>query len=161
MYLDINSIAFRELLSDEKELCNCGGRGCLTQIASATGIVVIAKRMLSESAIDSRLRDMEDITAKMILDAAKDGDELAVDVVDYCMSYLGKCLADISYVVDPEVIVIGGGLANAGPYILDVIYSHYKKYPKLTKRLAKFTLAELGAEAGMYGAAYLAMKTER
>lgn len=144
----------------EPEICNCGGRGCLDQMASATGVVRNARRMLEKTQADSLLRGVENMTAKNVLDAAKQGDEIACKTVDYCMGFLGKSLADVSYVADPEVFVIGGGVSKAGQYLLDVIYEHYRKYPKLKQRLAHFALAELGADAGIYGAARLALDME-
>lgn len=142
---------------DEPELCNCGGHGCLDQMASATGIVRNARRMLLQSNEKSLLRDAQDMTAKDVLDAAKQGDAIAGCAVDYCMGFLGKTLADVSHVADPEVFVIGGGLSLAGPYLVDVIAGHYRKYPRLKPNPAKFALAQLGTDAGMYGAARLAL----
>ena len=153
-------IGHTQVNPDEPEICNCGGRGCLDQMASATGIVRNARRMLEKTDEASLLRGMQGMTAKDVLDAAKQGDAVACRAVDYCMRFLGKSLADVSYVADPEVFVIGGGLSNAGDYLLDVIYGHYKQYPKLKQRLAGFVLARLGADAGMYGAARLALDME-
>ncbi len=142
---------------DEPELCNCGGQGHLDQMASATGIVRNAKRFLQRESRGSALRSVENLSAKDVFDAAKAGDELAADVIDYCMSFLGKTIADVTYIVDPEIVVIGGGLSKAGQYLLDVIYKHYDKYPKLKKCRSEFALAKLGNQAGMYGAAKLAL----
>jgi len=144
---------------DEPELCNCGGRGCLDQMASATGIVRNAKRFLSKSHEASLLRSAEVLTAKDVFDAAKQGDAIAEQTVDYCMGFLGKTIADISYIIDPDMVVLGGGLSKAGQYLLDVVYKHYDRYPTLTKHRSRFALAELGNQAGMYGAAKLALDT--
>ena len=145
---------------DEPELCKCGGRGCLDQMASATGIVRNAHRFLAKSSQDSILRNRENLTAKDVIDAAKDGDEIAVEVVDYCMRFLGKAIADITYVIDPEVVVIGGGISKAGTYILDLIFEHYRNFPMIKKCRTHFELAKLGGDAGMYGAAYLAKQAD-
>lgn len=142
---------------DEPDLCNCGGRGCLDQMASATGIVRNAKRFLAKESGDSLLRGVEKLTAKDVLDAAKQGDAIAEKTVDYCMSFLGKTIADINYIVDPDVVVLGGGLSKAGQYLLDVVYRHYDRYPTLTKQRSRFALAQLGSDAGRYGAAKLAL----
>ena len=145
------------LNSDEKELCNCGGIGCLDQVSSATGVVRYAGFELEKSDSPSVLRNYNILSAKDILQAAKSGDELAGKTVDYCMSYLGQCLSIVGHIVDPEIFVIGGGLSNAGTYLLDIIFKHYKKHQHLVKKTAKFSLAELGNDAGIYGAARLAL----
>lgn len=142
---------------DEPDLCNCGGRGCLDQMASATGIVRNAKRFLAKDDTESSLRALENITAKDVFDAAKAGDILAEQCIDYCMSFLGKTIADINYIIDPDVVVLGGGLSKAGQYLLDVVYRHYDRYPTLTKNRSNFALAQLGNDAGMAGAAKLAL----
>ena len=80
---------------------------------------------------------------------------LAEKTLRYCMSFLGKALCMVGYTVDPELVVIGGGLSKAGPYLLDIIYDSYKDLPKLT---TKFKLATLGNDAGITGAARYAVK---
>lgn len=142
---------------EEPETCSCGGHGCLDQMASATGIVRNVKRFLEKESIDSSLRHLENMTAKDVFDAAKSGDGIAEKTIDYCMSFLGKNIADINYIIDPEVVVIGGGLSKAGKYLLDVIFKHYTYYPRLKKCRTEFVLAQLGGNAGMYGAARLAL----
>lgn len=144
---------------EEEERCNCGGHGCLDQMASATGVVRNAKRFLAKEKEQplSCLHGVENLTAKEVLDAAKAGDALAEKTVDYCMGFLGKCIADICYVIDPEIVVIGGGLSKAGDYLLDMIYRHYDYYPRLKASRSTFALARLGNDAGMYGAAKLAL----
>lgn len=143
--------------TDEPETCNCGGHGCLDQMASATGIVRNAKRFLEKETEESSLRKIESLSAKDVFDAAKSGDFIAEKTVDYCMGFLGKCIADVTYVIDPEIVVLGGGLSEAGQYLLDVVYRHYTYYPRLKKCRSEFALAQLGNHAGMYGAAKLAL----
>ena len=126
-------------------------------MASATGIVRNAKRFLAKEDSNSLLRGVEPLTAKDVLDAAKAGDSVAVQTVDYCMSFLGKTIADISYIIDPDMIVLGGGLSKAGQYLLDVVYKHYDRYPTLSNHRSRFALAQLGNRAGIYGAAKLAL----
>ncbi len=142
---------------DEPELCNCGGRGCLDQIASATGIVRFAKRFLAKDGGESVLRGKDPLTAKDVTDAAKSGDRIALESLTYCMSYLGKMIAYIGYVIDPEVVVIGGGVSKAGSFLLDLIREQYLRYPTLGYGTPVLALAKLGGDAGMYGAARLAL----
>ena len=141
---------------EETEHCNCGGCGCMEQKASATGIVRNTKRFLKQDAQDSVLKDTDPLTAKDIFDAAKGGDELAAYAVEYCIDHLARVISAVSYIVDPEVIVIGGGVSKAGEYLLEMIRRHYAKYLRLKDTYPEFRLALLGGEAGMYGAAKLA-----
>lgn len=136
---------------NETDTCGCGKKGCLEQYASATGIVRMAKYMLAEDTRDSVLRKTEEITAKDIFDAAKAGDETAKALVEELGKMLGKALANIACVVNPEVFVIGGGVSRAGNVLIDVIEKYYIQYTFHACRDAKFTLASLGNDAGMYG----------
>ena len=97
----------------ETESCNCGNKGCLEQFASATGIVRMAKKELAVSAEKSVLRDVENISAKAVLDAFKENDPVAVATMKKVGEQLGGALAIISCVTDPETIVIGGGVSKA------------------------------------------------
>lgn len=141
---------------DETELCNCGHRGCLDQMASATGIVRNAKRFLDREKTASVLRGDERLTAKKVLDAAKQGDGIAEKAVRYCMKFLGKSISDISYTIDPEIFLIGGGVSKAGEYLIPIIRDYYEAEAQLVPGKSKIALAVLGNEAGIYGAAKLA-----
>lgn len=141
---------------DEEELCNCGGKGCLEQVASATGIVREARRTIEKTDIPSVLRkSVLTITAKDVLDAAKCGDELASKVMETMGFYLGQVMAQVTMIMDPERFVIGGGVSKAGDYLIDIVEKYYIKYTALTKKKASIGLAELGNDAGIYGAARL------
>lgn len=98
---------------DETEVCGCGRKGCLEQYTSATGIVRMANTMLNTTDRPSSLRSAQYVSAKAVFDAAKQGDELASEIVDKHGKCLGKSLAQIACVVDPEVFVIGGGVSKA------------------------------------------------
>jgi glucokinase len=139
---------------DETDVCNCGNKGCLEQYASATGIVRLAKKMLEEDSEPSVLREGE-ITAKAVFDAVKAGDKAAEEIAERFGYYLGKGLGMIASVVNPEIIVIGGGVSKAGDVLLKYIEPEFKKYVFPPCSHAKITLAELGNDAGIYGAAGL------
>ena len=141
---------------DETLSCNCGNQGCLEQYASATGVVRLANRMLEATDKASVLRN-EEVTAKAVFDAAKAGDELAMEVAEKFGKYLGTALAVIAGVVDPEVFVIGGGVSKAGKILLDYVEKYYKKYVFQGSRDCAFALAELGNDAGICGAAKLVL----
>jgi len=139
----------------ETEACNCGGHGCLEQYTSATGIARVARRMLAASDQASVLRDLSEITAKDVLDAAKNGDQVAADAVDRSMYYLGWAMAHVSHMTDPQCFVIGGGVSRAGQYLLDVVRRHYESFMHIQEPKADIRLATLGNDAGIYGAARL------
>ena len=113
---------------EEKEYCNCGGQGCLEQVASATGIAREARRVLAARKEESSMRAFGDeITAKDVLDCAKAGDELAGAVMETVSRYLGLVLAQVALTIDPEAFVIGGGVSKAGPFLLEGIQKYYDK----------------------------------
>lgn len=142
----------------EMEPCNCGAKGCLEQVASATGIAREARRKMAASDMASTLRKIGDsITAKDVLDAAKAGDELALEVMDTVGHYLGVVLAQLALTVDPDIFVIGGGVSKAGLFLIDIIEKHYKQYMTISQDHAVIGLAKLGNDAGIYGAARMVL----
>lgn len=148
-------IGHMHIMEDETEVCNCGGCGCLEQAASATGIVRVAKRILASEEGGSSLRSVENLTAKDVLDAAKAGDSLAMKSVEKSMRYLGWALANITMVLDPEAYIIGGGVSKAGTFLTEMIQKHHDVMSPMSTQKAKVVLAELGNDAGIYGAARL------
>lgn len=135
----------------EEEACNCGQHGCLEQYASATGVVRMAKRKLAKTTEETSLRKLENLTAKDVFDEAKAGDKVALDIVDEVCEILGKALGKIACVVNPEVFVIGGGVSKAGQILIDTIKKYYMPNTFTSCRDARFELASLGNDAGMYG----------
>ena len=146
---------------DETIPCNCGQVGCLDQTASATGIVRAAQRLLKESDMPSALRELETVTARDVVDAARHGDALAEKAFDHCMYFLGKSMAMFTNILDPEVYIIGGGVSKASDYLLDTVRAHYETLSTLSERKARIVLAKLGNDAGIHGAAKLAMDSAR
>ena len=137
---------------NETEPCGCGKFGCAEEYGSATGIVRTARRYLASHDIPSPLRELEAITAKDIFDLAKTGDEAAQGILDRVYDDLGVFLAGVCCVLDPEVVVIGGGVSKAGQILLDCIRPYFVKYMFHTGRNIPFALASLGNDAGIYGA---------
>ena len=137
--------------AQETETCGCGKTGCLEQYASATGVVRLTKRALAASDQPSSLRSLAEVTAKDTFDAAKAGDELALEVIEQFGEVLGRALAVIACVVNPEIFVIGGGVSKAGTIITDVVAKYYVPNAFHACREAQFKLAELGNDAGIYG----------
>lgn len=137
--------------TDETELCGCGKKGCLEQYASAEGIARLAKRKLEACEKETSLQRVETLTAKEIFDAAKTGDEVALELVEEVCEMLGRAIASISCVVDPEAYIIGGGVSKAGEILIETIKKYYKQYAFHTSRETEIVLATLGNDAGMYG----------
>ena len=137
----------------ETEKCGCGNTGCLEQYTSATGIVRSANILLNTTDKPSKLRTVQYISAKEIFDAAKDGDELAASLVENHGKVLGKALAQIACVVDPEIFVIGGGVSRAGDILVDTTKKYFLEYAFHACRTTQFALATLGNDAGIYGGA--------
>jgi len=142
---------------NETEECGCKNKGCLEQYASATGIVRLARRRLAEDDKPSVLRN-EELSAKAVFDAVKAGDEVAIEIANRFGEYLGKGLAIVAGVVNPEIFVIGGGVSKAGDILLSFVEPVFQKYAFQQCRGAKFALAKLGNDAGIFGAAGLILR---
>ena len=142
---------------NETEECGCKNKGCLEQYASATGIVRLARRSLAEDDKPSVLRN-EELSAKAVFDAVKAGDEVAIEIANRFGEYLGKGLAIVAGVVNPEIFVIGGGVSKAGDILLSFVEPVFQKYAFQQCRGAKFALAKLGNDAGIFGAAGLILR---
>ncbi|WP_334328399.1 ROK family glucokinase [Companilactobacillus sp. HBUAS59699] len=141
-------------------MCTCGKRGCLETIASATGIVHVARDRASEYAGDSELKAMlddgQDISAKDVFDLAKTGDDLAIIVADYVCDSLGFALANIANSLNPKYVVIGGGVSAAGDFLLNKVEKAMRANEFATiKDSTEVRLASLGNGAGVIGAASL------
>lgn len=137
--------------SAETSPCGCGQKGCLEQYASATGIANMAKRKLEQSSEETSLRDVRELTAKDVFDAAKAGDAVADGIVEEMTKILGEALANVARVVNPEVFVIGGGVSKAGSIITDRVKKYYDAKSFNSCLDAHFELATLGNDAGIYG----------
>lgn len=139
----------------EERTCGCGNKGCLEQYASATGISYLATQHKKNWNGQTVLKD--DLSAKAVFDGVKAGDALCIEVAKDFGETLGKGLAVIASVVNPEAFVIGGGVSKAGEVLLSYIRPSFDKYAFHGARGAKLLLATLGNDAGMYGAAKLVL----
>ncbi|MFD1484319.1 ROK family glucokinase [Lacticaseibacillus baoqingensis] len=144
-------------------LCTCGKKGCLETIASATGVVRVARDMAEEYAGDSQLKqtldDGDEISSKIVFDCAKAGDKLALMIVDRVSYFLGLGLGNIGNILNPEYILIGGGVSAAGDFLLTRVDKYFKQFtfPNV-RETTKLRLATLGNTAGVIGAASLARR---
>lgn len=137
---------------NETAVCGCGKKGCVEQYCSATGIARLTRLALAESETPSSLRGMERIMAKDVFDAASAGDKLAQDVLEQVYAYMGEFIANICCVVNPEIIVFGGGVSRAGQPLLEGVKRHFARWGYHACQNTKFALATLGNDAGAYGA---------
>ncbi len=137
--------------------CNCGKYGCVEQYCSATGIARLAGNHLAATTAESSLRSIENIIAKDVFDAAKAGDAVALEILDRFYDYMGQFLGSLCSAVDPEVVVLGGGVSKAGQVLLEGVEKAFHKYVFHAAAGAKFALASLFNDAGAYGAFKLAL----
>ena len=140
------------MIDDESECCGCGKKGCLEQYASANGLVNVAEKYIAaHRTVETELDLNAGFTAKDVCDAAKAGDKASLAAVEESMRLLGKAMASVSCVIDPQVFVVGGGLSKAGNIIIDTASKYYKEYAFHASRETEIKLATLGNAAGMYG----------
>ena len=142
--------------------CTCGKVGCLETVASATGIVRVARQLSEEYVGDSelkrRLDDGQDISSKDVFGLAKQSDPFALMVVEKVSLYLGLACGNLGNTLNPSSIILGGGVSAAGEFLRIRIekYFHQFAFPQV-KNSTKIKLAELGNDAGVVGAASLAL----
>ena len=140
----------------EKEACGCGKFGCAEQYCSATGVVRMTRRYLASHKAESVLRTMN-FECKDVFAAAKAGDKPAQRALEQVYEIMGRFLAAIACVSNPEVIVLGGGVSKAGQPLIDGVTKYFHKYAFHACRSTRITLATLGNDAGAYGAFKLAL----
>jgi glucokinase len=144
--------------------CNCGKTGCLETISSATGLNRLVTEAINaghHSSLKSKLSERGRLTAKLIAEAASEGDELALTMIDKVGFYLGLALGNYAVSLNPGKIVIGGGLSQAGDIIFNPIKKYYKQFalPHLTGNI-NIVPAKLGNDAGVIGAAWLVLNNK-
>jgi len=148
----------------EGHRCGCGNRGCWEQYASGKALVREARELAATSPLAAeRLLELaggrpEGITGPEVTQAAREGDQAALDCFAIVGGWLGEGIADLAAVLDPECFVVGGGVSDAGELLVSPAREAYER--GLTGRghrpLASVTLARLGSRAGLVGAADLA-----
>ena len=140
--------------------CTCGNRGCLERYCSATALIRMAREAVAvhpESMIlQSVGMDPSKIEAKTVFDAAHAGDAVAAEVFSHYIDCLAQAVGSVINLLDPEVIVLGGGVSKAGSFLLDPLTREYPQYVLFNDQpLPPVKLAVLGSEAGIIGAAML------
>jgi len=141
-------------------LCGCGKNGCLEAYSSATGVARTAREILETTNQESILRNipLSDITSKDVYDAAKEGDQVAIDIFNFTGKILGEAFADFVAFSSPEAIILFGGLSKAGEFILNPIVENMEKnLLPIWKGKIKILFSELKeSDAAVLGASALA-----
>lgn len=140
-------------------LCNCGRRGCLETITSATGIVRQAMKLIEDNPGSELARyydENQSLTSKDIFKLASKGDVLCDQVIEHTADVLGLVISNTATVINPSKVLIGGGVSKAGDQLISRIDKYFKTYAlKRVSDVCEIKVAELGNDAGMIGAAYL------
>lgn len=147
-------------LEKDGKLCGCGQKGCFETYASATGVVreALSRLQINKNnglyrAIDGDLNKLE---AKHVFDEAKNGDKFSLDIVDYVSEYLAMGIGNVLNIINPEVIILSGGVALAGDILLDKVKEKLPNYALgITVENLHIKLGELGNDAGIKGASAL------
>ena len=148
-------VGHMKLVKDGR-LCGCGQKGCFEAYASATGLIreatsrlLVNKNNLLYTLIEGKIDSLE---AKDIFDAAKEGDQFSLDLVDYEAEYLAMGIGNILNIINPEIVVLSGGVALAGDILMNPLKEKLPKYALavVTKDI-KFVQGVLGNQAGIKG----------
>ncbi len=145
--------------------CGCGQTGCMERYCSARYLAENTVRRMEEgsaSSLSAILADKGEIDAKDINEARRAGDELAVEMWDEMTRFLALGCISICRILDPQRIVLAGGMVKAGNDLLDPVKEHFKKLDwSMTKQVTEITIAALGSDAGAIGAAGVAWQMVR
>lgn len=146
-------------------LCNCGNHGCLETIASSTGIVkhaVESAKQHPDSKLTEMLAKQGSLNAKHVFELAEQGDGDASGIVSQAADALGYTIATIGIICNPQVVLIGGGVAKAGDFLLNQVKEAFQKYalPRVAQ-VCEIKLCKLGNDAGIFGGAYLVKKQKK
>ncbi|MBC8528166.1 ROK family glucokinase [Christensenellaceae bacterium NSJ-44] len=140
--------------------CNCGQQGCWEKYTSATALIAFAREAMEQHPdcliAQKTGGDKAKVNAKVVIDAAKEGDAVALKLFNDYAYALGRGIASLIHILDPEVVALGGGVSRAGDFLLDAVREQVKKcvmHPDMP--YARVELATLGNEAGLIGAAML------
>ena len=145
--------------SPEALPCTCGKRGCAEQYASARAVGRIAQERLLTDGRLSLLRQETEISARTVFACAERGDALAKEILDEVFDVLGLTIAMGCCMLDPELVVLGGGMSRAGKVLLDGVEPRFQHHMFHACKGTRFALAQLGNDAGIWGCFRLAMQS--
>jgi predicted NBD/HSP70 family sugar kinase len=139
------------------ELCYCGKKGCLETVSSSRAITKIAQQRIEKGATTRILNEVskiDEIDSKTIFQAANQGDQFSIEIIEEAGSFLGSGIAILINLFNPSLIILGGGVSNAAPYLIDIIKSNAMKHSlvQLNKNV-RFVTSKLGYKAGALGVA--------
>lgn len=139
-------------------LCSCGRRGCLETLTSATAMIRMAKEAIDQGRITDLVKP-ENIDAKDIVMAARAGDEVALEIINFVADYLGMSIGNLINVLNPDTVVVGGGVSKAGEILFEPLRRSIMKWSlEAPASNVKIIPAELGNDAGFIGAACLILQ---
>lgn len=145
-------------VDDAKNLtCNCGKQGCVELIASANGMPRVAKKILLDLHDTTTGRGKYEST-KNIWKLVESGDQIALTVADVFGKNIGIMLSNISAILNPEAIIIGGGMSKSGPIVIEYIQKYFNQYVYKGCKNTVIEAASLDNKAGIFGCAKLVMK---
>ena len=141
------------------DICTCGNRGCIETLCTATWLIQQGRKVIVEHPI-SMIHEMaegkmERVTAKIVMDSAKEGDTIAKDIFNRYVDQLSSAIVSIAVLLDPEVIALGGGVSLAGDFLFEPLRERVKER-SFFKVDHEIVPAQLGNTAGIIGAALLA-----
>lgn len=137
--------------------CGCGNTGCSEAVASGTAITKRAREAV-DSKVETSLKNYEEVTAKEVFIEAEKGDKVSKDIINEALSYLGITVTNMANIFDPDKIVIGGGVSQAGRIVFDKIEEEMsRRCLRTIYNHCKVEKALLGGKAGVLGAAALAI----
>ena len=113
---------------DKGRQCGCGHQGCLEAYVGAKGIVETARELMAESDAPSLIRTLEKLSPRTIAECCDKGDEMAIEVFRRTGYYLGLGMANYASIVDPEAIILTGGISHAGKWLLDPLYETFESH---------------------------------
>lgn len=145
------------------EQCTCGRKGCLEAYASASALIRETKKAMRSNKRSLMWKispDIDLVGGKVVFEAAKQGDAPAIKVLDEYIKYLGEGILNYCNIFRPNVIVLSGGIANAGPALFEPLNAYIKErnYGYKSTPEVKVVPAELGYDSGKIGAAALFFK---
>lgn len=149
------------LLRTEGEVCDkCGNPGCLHSLISSNGIVNRAKKALSthSSSLTDNLKEHKELTVKAISESAKKGDHVSIQIMNETGKYLATAILNIVSCLDPEIVIVGGGISEAGDVLFDPLNNYLKEYIQLTNSKFRVVKSKLGVDAYAMGAATAVLK---
>lgn len=148
------------MLPEEGPPCNCGKTGCLETLSSASAVARMGRQAAedgSSPALQALYKGNGTISARDVVEAAAQGDQAALDIISKSAYYLGLGLSHIANSINPDKIVIGGGLSKAGDILFDPVKESFALFSlNRVNEACEIVPAQLGNDAGVVGAAWVA-----